>query len=161
MAKKTEKQTKKTAEIYGPLAASWTVSFVPETGGTSTIGTHERTRSTVAYFKREGRETRVVRSEHCPVPGCDGEGTRKVKKRGYVFHAEVPCVGCRGRHETAEELEVPDAGDKTLHQVLAELGYSTEDAEYGRKVITRGGWQVHRGTAGDVWNWLRETGQIL
>jgi len=135
--------------------------------GSTHVNTLERVRSTIAYYAREGRDLAtciVTRTESCPASGCNGDGTRSVKRRGHMFATDVPCVGCRGSHDTLEdvaELAPIDIGETPLNDVLARLGYTTQPAEFGAKVILRNGVPVSAGTAGAVWLWLRESGQIL
>lgn len=157
---------KKSVEIYGPLVSSWTIRW-SDSGGTSHVNTRDRARATYAYFVREGRHLTatctITRTESCP--RCDGDGIRQVKKRGYMFLASVPCVGCLGRHDTLEDLAeiAPLAvAFRPLTEVLAALGYEHAAAgEFGAHSITRNGWEVFRGGASSTWDWLRETGQIL
>lgn len=59
------------------------------------------------------------------------------------------------------------AGDLSLNAVLAKLGMAHKrnpDAVIPSHQIvfrTKTGEEICRGTAGDVWNYLRETGRIL
>lgn len=46
-----------------------------------------------------------------------------------------------------------------LNGFLGGLGYTTEPAGNGRKHIMKGGETHFTGTAGEVWEWLRETKQ--
>ena len=55
------------------------------------------------------------------------------------------------------------AGHLTLHEQLLELGLVHLPADAvvpGIRRILRDGGEVFRGTAGEVWAWLRETKQI-
>ena len=50
-----------------------------------------------------------------------------------------------------------------LNQQLSELGYTTESVKGWKlysKASLKDGTEVFRGTAHDVWTWLRETEQI-
>jgi hypothetical protein len=50
--------------------------------------------------------------------------------------------------------------ERTLNEVLEALGYTTEPAgDHGTKRILREGEEVFRGRAGEVWDWLIQTGQ--
>lgn len=152
--------------ISGPLVASYTIEWEGH-GGATLTNKLEQVRSTIAYYIREGRDMtgcKVTRTESCPAAGCNGNGTRSVRRRGHLFLVEVPCVGCRGQHDTRESLVelVPlDVGDAPLNDVLERLGYTTQPAEWGAKVILQNGFPISAGTAGAIWLWLRETGQIL
>lgn len=57
-----------------------------------------------------------------------------------------------------------DSGRMSLTDTLAALGYTherTPEAERtGRHFVRRGGVEVYAGRAGEVWIWLRRTGQI-
>lgn len=157
----------KSIEIYGPLEASWNVRY-PDSGGSSQYPTFQRALADVAYFARQGRrDPIVVRTEICPATGCDGEGSRSVKKRGRMFNSDVPCKGCRGRFDTeerGEDLEIPSDHGKSLADVLAMIGLAYRiEYRHGLPVgvITQNGWEMFRGSAGSVWEWLRETGRIL
>lgn len=167
--KAPRKGTKRAAPprvVYGPLEVSYLITW-SDSRGSSSYTTQALVRGELAYYRRLGRAAtpRILRIESCPARGCNGDGTRSVKRRGSMFHSEIPCVGCLGRHETEEiiaELEPLVAGDKTLDAVLTELGLEHSPAnEHGSKWITRLGWPVARGNAGDIWGWLRETGRIL
>jgi hypothetical protein len=48
----------------------------------------------------------------------------------------------------------------TINEQLAALGYTTLPHSHGRKQVLRDGAVVITGTAGDVWAWLRTTGQV-
>lgn len=161
------KGTKRAAPriVYGPLEVSYSITW-SDSRGSSSYSTRALVRGELAYFRRAGRDAtpRIVRTESCPVRGCNGDGTRSVKLRGRMFHSETPCVGCLGRHDTEEDvaaLEPIDSADRSLSDVLAALGYTHEPGEFGRRTILRGGWPVFHGIADSVWCWLRETGQIL
>lgn len=158
-------------EIYGPLPASWAISFAGERlGGTTMVSTYDRARSTVAYFLREGRRSTVVRTEHCPASGCNGEGVRSVHRRGRVGAADVPCVSCRGTHDTVEDVPVPViCGGDTMNSVLGALAmhatslpaeYQGAPARY-EVACAATGWPMHRGTMLSILDWLRETGRVL
>jgi hypothetical protein len=59
-----------------------------------------------------------------------------------------------------------DTGDMPLSAVLEKLGYTHAKAagmpgQLGTRDIKRGATVAFTGTAGDVWNWLRRTKQIL
>ncbi len=158
----------KSASLYhGPMVASWEIRW-SDSSGTTLVGTLDRARATLAYFLREGRSGRctITRTEVCPQPGCDGDGTRSVKRRGSMFLASVPCVGCRGRFETVEDLSeigpIHFSDSTPLTDVLRILGYAHGPSnEFGSKLITRAGWPMYQGGASSTWDWLRETGQIL
>lgn len=47
-----------------------------------------------------------------------------------------------------------------LNEVLASLGYTHEPAEFGARRIIQDGAVQFSGTAGEVWAWLREEGEI-
>lgn len=63
--------------------------------------------------------------------------------------------------EIAEDGKWRPAGDPTLHDVLLELGYVHSPATApGKRNIYRGTELVKSSvTAGEVWKWLRKTGQ--
>jgi hypothetical protein len=49
----------------------------------------------------------------------------------------------------------------SLNEVLAHLGYTTQPGEFGaRHIIDPDGTKAFTGTAGDVWQWLRDEGEI-
>ena len=48
----------------------------------------------------------------------------------------------------------------TLSEVLASLGYTHEPAEFGARRIIQDGAVQFSGTAGEVWAWLRDEGEI-
>ena len=49
----------------------------------------------------------------------------------------------------------------SLHDVLGALGYATRGVEFGKKaIVSATGEKLFTGTAGEVWTWLRKTGQI-
>lgn len=51
--------------------------------------------------------------------------------------------------------------NRTLHDVLRDLGYDTKDApQVYQRHVTKGGEIVFTGTAAMVWDWLRKTGQV-
>lgn len=50
--------------------------------------------------------------------------------------------------------------EPSLNAVLSTLGYTTSPLEFQGKRILRDGAEVFAGTAGEVWEWLRKTGQI-
>lgn len=53
------------------------------------------------------------------------------------------------------------AADKTLNQVLAELGYTTEPGDFqGKKKIIKDRDCVLQGAAWQVWDWLKKTNQV-
>lgn len=54
---------------------------------------------------------------------------------------------------------VSDRDQRTLNQILADLGYTTEPADHGQHIL-RDGKIVCTGTCLQVRDWLRSTGQI-
>ena len=49
--------------------------------------------------------------------------------------------------------------EPTLNEALAQRGYTTQPAGFGRKdIIDSHGLVRFTGTAGDVWDWLRKYG---
>lgn len=169
-----------TREVYGPLEASWCVVLADSPrSGTTQVATRERARSTVAYFAREGRACHVTRTELCPMSGCNGDGTRSVRRRGRLYATDVPCKGCRGRVDTVEDPAefAPRAfdADTPLALVLVDLGYALtvepirchvdpDEFVAVRWHVTIGeldGWPAFTGAESSVRSWLFETGQVL
>jgi hypothetical protein len=162
----------RTGALYrGPMRAYWTVRW-SDSRGIMTTPTLSGVRSEIAYFRRQGRDATptITRTEICPIPGCNGEGLRwQPARRGKRFGREVPCVGCRGRNETSEDLADLEprrvADHETLANVLMLLGYTYEHSTttWGgtRTRILHNGIEVHCGAAGSTWDWLRETGPIV
>jgi hypothetical protein len=53
--------------------------------------------------------------------------------------------------------------DPTLHEVLAELGYSTQPSGRGNgyiRDVLQDGVVIWQGSAHECWSWLRSSGQL-
>lgn len=88
---------RKLGQHAGPRAASWSIEL--ESGSSTQVGTAERAADTAAYFRAQGTPHRVVRTEHCRHPGCDGSGEINERQRSGRY-VQRPCP----RHEAPVEV---------------------------------------------------------
>lgn len=93
---------RKAGPHYGPRQASWGIYL--DGGSSSHYASRERAVETCHYFAREGMSFRLVRSECCAHPGCDGYG--EVSERGRRgFTVQRPCPHHVDITDTVEEVE--------------------------------------------------------
>lgn len=80
--------------VYGPLRALWHVSYGHYSG--ASFLTRDNAEDYVSHLETVcGYPAETIDlswTEHCPVPGCNGDGTRRGMSK------TVACHGCRGVH---------------------------------------------------------------
>lgn len=86
----------------GPRRDSYEIRLDGRTYASSSGMSRENAYQELDYWRREGRRAALVRTEHCPEPGCDGHGQVSYQRRGSKWVSHRACANHREPEEVIE-----------------------------------------------------------